>query len=1352
MPTNWKIVRVFISSTFRDMQAERDWLVKRVFPALRFRLESSRIHLVDIDLRWGITKEQADNDQVLGLCLQQIDECRPFFLGILGGRYGWVPSKFPVEVGTRYGWTQAETDKSVTELEILHGVLNDPSMYERALFCFRSECFLNDIDNEHQRRIFMENPTDEELEDVNLGETFWYTGKYSSKFKRLIHRIKNLRGVISKVPTDENSRKFGSGGIKYRAGNRSNQLNELKKRIKRLSPPILLFDGYPCRWNKVLIDPISKTLGRLDGLNEFGAWVAEKLEQAILNAPELQEHLANTRNVIPSELDEERDFHEQFIENRIRFYIGREQLQDELKAYALGPDTKPCLLVGPSGSGKSAALAKFVSVWRTQHLREVIIPHFIGASPRSTSLRGMLRHLNMELKTTFNLEEEIKQDVGELANQFGEFLGKVPGDLRVLLVFDALNQLDESDNAHSLYWLPRQLPLQVRLMVSCIVDPDRPDQPTLSAMRRNEPYEIKVGLLTDDERLGIVNKIPSAAAKALDEKQVRLLLENKATRNPLYLLIALEELRGFGSFEALNKKIAGLPQIGDTLTAIFQQVIRRLGEDFSAITVKDLLTLLTCSRRGLSERELLDLLDGEQVPIDKSTGDLFPILRQLRPYLQFRGPLLDFYHRHLAKAIHEEFFKANDTVQWRKHQRLSDYFDSQSYFLESLEKQRSRANHLPPTPRSANIRKVDELPWQRLSQAKLTGEWGEVEQLFINLFFLEAKTEAGMVFDLVSDFTQTLKILPAERPWYPNIRLLKEALRRDVHFIASQPTTLFQCMWNSCWWYDCPEIERHYKGNNSPVEKKDIQVYRLLELWRQQKEQVQPGFNWLRSSRPPLIALGMGMIAVFSGHTSCVSSVAISPNGKVLASGSWDHTVRLWDMGSGKEKFTLIGHGGPVSCLDISPDGQIVASASHDHTVRLWNVESGHQMYNLSTHNGHVNSLCFSPDGKIVASASHDHTVKLWMVESGLVLHVLSANGVVNGVCFSPDGKTVGSASRSVELWNVETGGKITTLIGNWNGLNAIVHKSDSHAGSAHALAFHPGGRILASGAGGYVSGEIKLWDIKSGKEAAALIHGHLSVSGVKFSSDGRVLAGLAEDHTIKLWSIPDKVINGKFAEIRELGILASDEHCLSFSPNGSILASGGGDNTIRLWETGTVSKKRTLINHWDDVLCLTFSPDGRMCATGGSDCLIKVWNTDSGTELKEMVGHLADVSYIAFCLNGRELVSWGHDGTLRLWDIASGTCLDTKKGWREIHSEMPENWPILSTPAGVMDECDKIQICGGETIVRTNNNETHITYYPVVLRNATIDDHRRYIVGIDASTSHIHLLALEGSAFTAGE
>ena len=110
----WQDVRVFISSTFRDMEAERDYLVKRVFPQLRERLLPYRIHLIDIDLRWGITPEEAENDRVLDLCLQQIDDCRPFFVGILGERYGWVPNRIMLPDEPEYGWIQGMTGKSVT--------------------------------------------------------------------------------------------------------------------------------------------------------------------------------------------------------------------------------------------------------------------------------------------------------------------------------------------------------------------------------------------------------------------------------------------------------------------------------------------------------------------------------------------------------------------------------------------------------------------------------------------------------------------------------------------------------------------------------------------------------------------------------------------------------------------------------------------------------------------------------------------------------------------------------------------------------------------------------------------------------------------------------------------------------------------------------------------------------------------------------------------------------------------------------------------------------------------------------------------------------------------------------------
>src|SRR3954452_1713867 len=142
MSGTWRTARVFISSTFRDMHAERDHLVKVVFPELREWLLPHRIELIDIDLRWGITEEESKKDKVLDLCLQQIDECRPFFIGILGERYGWVPTQFPASPLSRQGWVQYHTGKSVTELEMVYGVFTKPPMHPRAFFYFRDPAAL----------------------------------------------------------------------------------------------------------------------------------------------------------------------------------------------------------------------------------------------------------------------------------------------------------------------------------------------------------------------------------------------------------------------------------------------------------------------------------------------------------------------------------------------------------------------------------------------------------------------------------------------------------------------------------------------------------------------------------------------------------------------------------------------------------------------------------------------------------------------------------------------------------------------------------------------------------------------------------------------------------------------------------------------------------------------------------------------------------------------------------------------------------------------------------------------------------------------------------------------------------
>ncbi len=152
MPTDERTrsIRVFISSTFRDMQAEREELVKRVFPELRRRCEERGVAWSEVDLRWGVTDEEKAEGAVLPICLAEIERSRPYFIGLIGDRYGWIPDEIDVDLRTRESWLDGVTGRSVTELEILHGVLNDPTMAGHAFFYLRDPAWARSQPAEEQ--------------------------------------------------------------------------------------------------------------------------------------------------------------------------------------------------------------------------------------------------------------------------------------------------------------------------------------------------------------------------------------------------------------------------------------------------------------------------------------------------------------------------------------------------------------------------------------------------------------------------------------------------------------------------------------------------------------------------------------------------------------------------------------------------------------------------------------------------------------------------------------------------------------------------------------------------------------------------------------------------------------------------------------------------------------------------------------------------------------------------------------------------------------------------------------------------------------------------------------------------
>ena len=285
--------------------------------------------------------------------------------------------------------------------------------------------------------------------------------------------------------------------------------------------------------------------------------------------------------------------------------------------------------------------------------------------------------------------------------------------------------------------------------------------------------------------------------------------------------------------------------------------------------------------------------------------------------------------------------------------------------------------------------------------------------------------------------------------------------------------------------------------------------------------------------------------ATLEGHTDNVWSVAFSPNGKMLASASWDQSVRLWNVNTGRLLHTLTGHTNAIMSVAFSPDGNTLASGSWDGTIRLWNPRNGKLKRTLTEHAGGVTSVTFSPDGNTLAGGSADRTIRLWNTNTWKLKGTLTGHtDVVESVAFSPDGNTLASGSRdtTIRLWNPNNERHKRTLT--------------EHTAPVSAVAFSPDGNTLASGGRDQT---IRLWNPINGREKETLTGYTDGVNPVAFSPDGATL--LIGGHGISVWDTQTGEYKKALAE--DIGTAMS----VIFSPDGQMVASGSADHKVRLWE-----------------------------------------------------------------------------------------------------------------------------------------------------------------------------------------
>ena len=618
-----RVVRVFVSSTFRDMHAERDELIKRVFPQLRKLCEERGVTWSEVDLRWGITEEQAQRGDVLPICLAEIQRCRPYFIGLLGERYGWVPDEIPRELIEQAPWLAEHLHHSVTELEILHGVLNDPKMAHHALFYFRDRAFIESLS------------PDEQLDYLER-------------------------------PTPEDIARYGRAEAERRSKERNQKLTALKDRIRASGLPLL--ENYPNP--QALGEKVRRDL-------------TEIIERFYPKGSE------------PDSLDREALDHEAFAQKRAKVYIGRQEYFDHLNEHAESA-ALPLVVLGESGSGKSALLSNWALSYRHEHPDELLLMHFIGATPYSADWAAMLRRIMREFKRRFDIQQEIPDQPDALRAAFANWLHMAAVKGRVVLILDALNELEDRDGAPDLVWLPPENPPNIRLIVSTL-----PGRSLDDLTRRGWPV-LQVERFEPHERKKLIVDYLAQYTKALSGARIERIASADQTSKPLYLRALLDELRLYGDHYTLDQRIEHYLTAA-TVGELYEKILQRYEEDYERDRpglVRESMSLLWAARKGLSETELLELLGENNEPLPRARWS--PLYLAAESSLVSRSGLIGFGHDYFRQAIGHKYLPT-DAQQEQSHLQLAGYFEG----------------HGP------GARMIDELPWQ-LSEAK---SWRRLSEL-----------------------------------------------------------------------------------------------------------------------------------------------------------------------------------------------------------------------------------------------------------------------------------------------------------------------------------------------------------------------------------------------------------------------------------------------------------------------------------------------------------------------------------------------------------------------------------------------------------------------------------------------
>jgi tetratricopeptide (TPR) repeat protein len=625
----WRARPMFISSTFRDMHAERDWMRDRVFPELEERLRAHRHHLEIIDLRQGVEtaslgEQESRELKVLEVCLAEIERSRPFLIVLLGDRYGWTPPPERLEAAAREaGFAAGGTGRSVTALEIEFGILRKhPEQRRRCFFYFRDPLPYGQMPPGKAAEYSDEHATDAE------------------------------------------------------APGRRAALDALKLRIEtdpELGPRVRHYQG---GW-----DPQAS---RVTGLETWGRQVLADL-WGELEA----ETRAFALAAPPTWQAQERAAIEEFVEHRLRGFTGRGPVVRQLLEIALGQADRAvgaCVTGGP-GAGKSALFAQVYR--RLKDERDtLVLAHAAGSGSRSASVDDMLRCWIEELAGFLHARPDLPENAppDDVEKTFTSLLHRAAAQCRVVALVDTLNQFERTAQGQYVTWFDaRRWPANARILATAIAGTE-----SAALCRQAGVRELNVPELTQDEARDIGNAVWSRYHRECNPQVLDAVLGAPACSNPLWLTLAMEQLNLLGADDytragenLLDLLLEEARRLPGEIEGLYAAILARAEKVYGAHWARPFACLLALSRQGWRESDLEGMLPAAARILFPEGGDAafrwdplqFATLRRgFRAHIVQRGTLgqWDFFHAQVRRAVLRQYLGDAETVR-RLHSATVDH-------------------------------------------------------------------------------------------------------------------------------------------------------------------------------------------------------------------------------------------------------------------------------------------------------------------------------------------------------------------------------------------------------------------------------------------------------------------------------------------------------------------------------------------------------------------------------------------------------------------------------------------------------------------------------------------------------